>query len=110
MFDRQHPINSFTLWVACLLLAALLPAAPVTAQVFQGGAAARTAFDATVYPIVEANCQRCHGGSGPGFPHIAHVDAATAFRAVYGSVIKSHFGVDPEPVVGGKYEHIPFLA
>lgn len=40
------------------------------------------AFTATVYPIVRQNCVACHAGAGPGFPHVAHPDAGTAYRAV----------------------------
>lgn len=40
------------------------------------------AFTETVYPIVRQNCAGCHAGLGPGFPHVAHPDAGTAYRAV----------------------------
>ena len=43
---------------------------------------AETAFSTTVYPLVEQYCVTCHAGAGPGFPHIAHPDIGTAFRAV----------------------------
>lgn len=41
-----------------------------------------TAFSTTVYPIVDQYCATCHAGAGPGFPHIAHPDVGTAYRAV----------------------------
>lgn len=44
-----------------------------------------TAFEATVYPIVDQYCEDCHGGSGPGAPQIAHPDVATAWSAVVDS-------------------------
>jgi hypothetical protein len=52
-----------------------------------GGAGAAAAggqapFETTVYPILRSYCVTCHAGAGPGFPHIAHPDAGTAFRAV----------------------------
>ncbi len=47
-----------------------------------GGAAGQAAFEAGVYPLMRQYCVQCHAGSGPGFPHIAHPDAETAFRAV----------------------------
>lgn len=47
-----------------------------------GGSGGQAAFEATVYPIVVANCVTCHAGAGPGFPHIAHPDPGTAYRAV----------------------------
>ena len=36
----------------------------------------------TVYPLLRANCDACHGASGPGAPQIAHADSATAWSAV----------------------------
>ncbi|HXK25356.1 MAG TPA: LamG domain-containing protein [Myxococcota bacterium] len=47
-----------------------------------GGAAGQAIFATTVYPITRQYCVQCHAGSGPGFPHIAHPDVETAFRAV----------------------------
>ena len=47
-----------------------------------GGAGGEAAFTATVYPITRQYCEGCHAGAGPGFPHIAHPDAGTAYRAV----------------------------
>jgi hypothetical protein len=47
-----------------------------------GGAAGQAAFEAGVYPLTRQYCVQCHAGSGPGFPHIAHPDPETAFRAV----------------------------
>src|SRR5262245_2240892 len=47
-----------------------------------GGAAGQAIFETTVYPITRQYCVQCHAGSGPGFPHIAHPDVETAFRAV----------------------------
>lgn len=49
-----------------------------------GGAAGQAAFEAPggVYELTRTYCRDCHAGSGPGFPHIAHPDAETAFRAV----------------------------
>ncbi len=68
--------------------------APTVAPVVSGtgttggggaGAAAgggQAPFEATVYPLLRSYCVACHAGAGPGFPHIAHPDAGTAFRAV----------------------------
>ncbi|MEX2205788.1 MAG: LamG domain-containing protein [Myxococcota bacterium] len=47
-----------------------------------GGAIGQAAFVANVHPITTQYCVACHVGSGPGFPHIAHPDGETAFRAV----------------------------
>ena len=47
-----------------------------------GGAIGQAAFVANVYPLTTQYCVKCHAGSGPGFPHIAHPDGETAFRAV----------------------------
>jgi len=44
-----------------------------------------TAFEATVYPLVDQYCDDCHGGSGPGAPQIAHPDVTTAWSAVVDS-------------------------
>ena len=41
-----------------------------------------TSFEQTVYPVVRAYCDNCHGGSGPGAPQIAHSQPATAWSAV----------------------------
>jgi hypothetical protein len=42
----------------------------------------QTAFSQTVYPLLTQYCASCHAGGGPGFPHIAHPDLGTAYRAV----------------------------
>ena len=47
-----------------------------------GGAAGQAAFETGVYVLTRKYCVQCHAGSGPGFPHIAHPDVETAFRAV----------------------------
>ena len=47
-----------------------------------GGAAGQAAFQTGVYVLTRKYCVQCHAGSGPGFPHIAHPDVQTAFRAV----------------------------
>jgi hypothetical protein len=47
-----------------------------------GGAVGEAAFVANVYPITRQYCVQCHAGAGPGFPHLAHPDGETAFRAV----------------------------
>lgn len=47
-----------------------------------GGAAGQAAFEANVHPLTLQYCVQCHAGSGPGFPHVAHPDGETAFRAV----------------------------
>lgn len=47
-----------------------------------GGAIGQAAFVANVYPITRQYCVQCHAGAGPGFPHLAHPDGETAFRAV----------------------------
>ncbi len=44
-----------------------------------------TAFESTVYPLLDQYCVDCHGGSGPGAPQIAHPDVATAWSAVVDS-------------------------
>ena len=44
-----------------------------------------TAFETTVYPLLDQYCVDCHGGSGPGAPQIAHPDVATAWSAVVDS-------------------------
>ncbi len=44
-----------------------------------------TAFEATVYPVLDQYCEDCHGGSGPGAPQLAHPDVATAWSAVVDS-------------------------
>jgi hypothetical protein len=41
-----------------------------------------TTFETTVYPLLRANCDNCHGASGPGAPQIAHADPASAWSAV----------------------------
>ncbi len=41
-----------------------------------------TSFEQTVYPVVRAYCDNCHGGSGPGAPQIAHPDSSSAWSAV----------------------------
>lgn len=40
------------------------------------------AFQGTVYPLLSANCSDCHGGFGPGTPHIAHSNASVAYSSV----------------------------
>jgi hypothetical protein len=45
-------------------------------------AAAMAAFETTVYPLLTQYCTDCHAGAGPGSPHIAQPDLATAYRAV----------------------------
>jgi hypothetical protein len=40
------------------------------------------AFSQTVEPLVDQYCVACHAGQGPGFPHIAHPDSATAHAAI----------------------------
>jgi Concanavalin A-like lectin/glucanases superfamily len=47
-----------------------------------GGAVGQAAFQTGVYVLTRQYCVQCHAGSGPGFPHIAHPDVETAFRAV----------------------------
>ncbi len=41
-----------------------------------------SAFAQTVYPLTSQYCTGCHAGAGPGFPHLAHPDQGTAYRAV----------------------------
>lgn len=41
-----------------------------------------TSFEATVYPVLAANCSGCHDAGGPGAPKIAHSDSSTAWSAV----------------------------
>ena len=43
------------------------------------------AFTQTVFPIVSQYCAECHAGAGPGSPHIANPDPATAYAAVWGN-------------------------
>ncbi len=40
------------------------------------------AYSQTVEPLVDQYCVACHAGQGPGFPHIAHTDTATAHSAI----------------------------
>jgi hypothetical protein len=40
-----------------------------------------TSFESTVYPVLRAYCDNCHGGNGPGAPQVAHPDVATAWSA-----------------------------
>jgi hypothetical protein len=54
---------------------------------FSGGGVANAgesvqAFAQTVFPLLSQHCSDCHAGSGPGSPHIAHADIATAHAAV----------------------------
>ncbi len=42
-----------------------------------------TAFSQTVFPLLRTYCVDCHAGAGPGTPHIAHADAATAYANVW---------------------------
>ncbi len=37
------------------------------------------AFSTTVLPLNQQYCATCHAGAGPGSPHIAHPDPATAY-------------------------------
>ena len=62
--------------------AARAAAASASACPRGGGAIGQAAFVANVYPLTTQYCVQCHAGSGPGFPHIAHPDVETAFRAV----------------------------
>src|SRR5262245_20135686 len=41
------------------------------------------AFSQTVYPLLRSYCADCHAGAGPGTPHIAHADPATAYTNVW---------------------------
>ena len=41
------------------------------------------AFSQTVYPLLRSYCVDCHAGAGPGTPHIAHADPATAYANVW---------------------------
>ncbi|MAG32857.1 MAG: hypothetical protein CL908_18420 [Deltaproteobacteria bacterium] len=41
-----------------------------------------TSFEATVFPVLRANCDGCHDQSGPGAPMIAHSDSPTAWASV----------------------------
>lgn len=41
-----------------------------------------TSFEATVYPVLRANCAGCHDAGGPGAPKIAHSDSANAWSSV----------------------------
>ena len=43
----------------------------------------QAAFEQTVHPIVTQYCVECHAGQGPGSPHIASPDPATAFRETW---------------------------
>jgi hypothetical protein len=46
-------------------------------------AAMQAAFEQTVHPIVTQYCVACHAGAGPGTPHIASPDPATAYRQTW---------------------------
>jgi hypothetical protein len=41
-----------------------------------------TSFEQTVFPVLRAYCENCHGGSGPGAPQIAQPDSAASWSAV----------------------------
>ncbi len=41
------------------------------------------AFSQTVFPLLRNYCVDCHAGAGPGTPHIAHADPATAYANVW---------------------------
>ncbi len=43
----------------------------------------QAAFEQTVHPIVTQYCIECHAGQGPGSPHIASPDPATAYRETW---------------------------
>jgi len=45
-------------------------------------AEAMAAFQGGVYTLLRQNCASCHAGAGPGTPHIAHPDAATAYQTI----------------------------
>ena len=40
------------------------------------------AYEQTLFPLMRANYESCHAGSGPGSPSFAHFDVATAHFAV----------------------------
>jgi len=40
------------------------------------------AFETSVFPLVRENCAECHAGAGPGTPHVAHPDVATAYDII----------------------------
>jgi len=42
-------------------------------------------FAETVYPLLNAHCDECHAGNGPGTPAIASPDVSIAYDAVMGS-------------------------
>jgi hypothetical protein len=43
------------------------------------------AFAETVFPLLNAHCDECHSGNGPGTPAIASADVSVAFDAVMGN-------------------------
>jgi hypothetical protein len=43
----------------------------------------QAAFEQTVHPIVTQYCIECHAGAGPGTPHLASPDGATAYRETW---------------------------
>jgi hypothetical protein len=52
------------------------PAGPSDAEM-------QAAFEQTVHPIVTQYCMDCHAGAGPGTPHLASPDGATAYRETW---------------------------
>ncbi len=45
-------------------------------------AEAMAAFSGGVHTLLRQYCSSCHAGAGPGTPHIAHPDAATAYSTI----------------------------
>ena len=43
-----------------------------------------TAFETTVYPLLDQYCVDCHGGSGPGAPQIAQDRKSTRLNSSHG--------------------------
>jgi hypothetical protein len=43
----------------------------------------QAAFEQTVHPLLTQYCADCHAGAGPGTPHLASPDGATAYRETW---------------------------
>jgi hypothetical protein len=43
----------------------------------------QAAFQQTVHPLLTQYCVTCHAGAGPGTPHVASPDGATAYRETW---------------------------
>src|SRR5262245_39507165 len=53
------------------------PGSVIDPAAIPGGQAA---FETTLYPLLTQYCSECHSGAGPGSPHMAHPQVATAYN------------------------------